>query len=230
MNLTARQFSLLLDEVAAMARANRPLVIGLAELNHRSLGRIGRAAGKLAKQMESGQSPEVAIQQIGGKLGVQAAAAMRAMQTTGSSEPVAQLAETLRRQSDMRMQMIAGLIYPLITALVAYAIISLVMTTLVIDHWPTEILGMKGSIRFIGSCVWLRSHFWVPPLVLCVFCSLFVIARRLRLVDLGWLNVSATYQAWSTFCDLLAVQINANLPLHDAVSIAADATGNQLVS
>jgi len=229
MNLTARQFSLLLDEVAAMARADRPLAIGLAELNHRSLGRIGRAAGTLAKQMESGQTPDVAIQQIGGKLGSQAAAAMKALQATGSSEPVSQLAETLRRQSDMRTQMIAGLIYPLITSIFAYAVISLVMTTLVIDHWPTEILQKKDSIRFIGFCIWLRHYFWLPPLVLAVLYFLISIVRRLGLVQLPWLDKSSNDQAWATFCDMLAVQIASGLPLGDAIGISADATGNNSV-
>jgi type II secretory pathway component PulF len=227
--LTSQQLSLLLNEVAAMARADRPLAIGLAELNHRSLGRIGRAAALLTKRMESGQSIDVAIQEISGRFGPQAAAALQSMQLTGSAEPVTQLAETLRRQSHMQMQWLVSLIYPMITVLAGYLLLSTLMTTLVIDHWPSEIVGKKNSTQFIAFCVWLREHFWLPPLIFGALALFVILTGSLGLIPWTKYSRSATDQAWSTFCDMLAIQIAADVPLAEAVKLSADATGSGVV-
>jgi type II secretory pathway component PulF len=212
-----------------MARADQPLAVGLAELNHRSLGRIGQAAGLLSRRLEAGQSADVAIQEISGRFGPQAAAALRSMQLTGSVEPVAQLAETLRRQSYMRMQWIAGLIYPLITVLAAYLLLSTLMTSLVIEHWPSEIVGKKDSTQFIAFCVWLRKNFWLPPVAFIAIVSAIWLARHN-----GWFSgtpfgKSPNDLAWANFCNMLAVHVTANVPLADALPLAGYATGSRFV-
>ncbi len=226
MQLTAQQLSLLLDEVAAMARADRPLALGLAELNHPSLGRIGRAAGLLSKRIAAGQAPDVAIQELAGRGGKQAAAALQAMQANGSAEPIIRLADAIRRQSGLRLQLWVTMIYPLITMLIAYLLVSLGVTTLVIDHWPNEIIGKADATGFISFCISWRKYFWLPPLVFGLLVVAYYFARVLGVRTFDFASRTANQFAWSTFCDMLAVQLLADVPLPNAISLAADATAN----
>lgn len=229
MRLSPTHFALLLEEVAAMARADRPLAIGLADLHHRSLGRIGKAAGLVTNRIAAGQSAEAAIAEVGGRGGKQAAAAIRALQTTGSSAAITRLAEAMRRQSELRSQMLVAMIYPLITAVIAYLVVALGVTSLVIQSWPSELVGKQDSTQFIAFCVWLREYFWLPPLIFGLSFASYSWARRSGIEWARRPNRSAEHHAWSTFCDMLAVQISAELPLPQAVSLAADATGNEAV-
>lgn len=229
MKLTAHQLSLLLDEIAQMAKSERPFTLGLAELNHRSLGRIGLAANMLAKQIAAGQSIETAMASISGKFGPQAAAALHSMQLTGSAKPVLQLADTLRRQSYMHIQWIVSVIYPLITALAAYILLSTVLTSFVLEHWPSEIIGKRNSVTFIQFCSWLKQHFWWPPAIVAGCCLVVLVTRRLGWFGWSFFYRSANDVAWSNFCNLLAIQVNANVPLAEALPLAADAAGSSYV-
>jgi type II secretory pathway component PulF len=224
MKLSPRQLALLLDEVAAMSRSERSIALGLADLSHPSLGLIGKAAATLGQKIDSGQPLEMAVAEIGGRYGNQASAALRALQATGSNLPLARLAEALRRQSELHVHLMVAMIYPLITALIAYLLVSLGVTTLVIENWPTELIGRGDSQVFIQFCVHLRTYFWVPPLVVGLLLMGFWVRYRFGSRNPIWSRLGDHFR-WSVFCDMLSVQVMAEVPLPAAIKLAADAAG-----
>jgi len=226
MQLSAQQLSRLLDEVSAMVRAKHSLTDGLLKLHSPSLGRIGRAARRISKRLESGQSPETAFTEIAGPYGPQVSAALATLQSTESAEPITRFAETIRRQSELKASFRVAMIYPLVTVVIAYLIITLGVPSLIIDHWPMDVARLQGDNVWLKPCLWLRANFWWPPLILLAIFALHRLARRLGWRSSGVVSKFQHHIACSMFCDMLAVQMESQATLHESLPIAAQATGN----
>ena len=226
MQLSARQLSLLLDEVTAMVQARRSLVDGVDKLDIPSLGKIGRAARQISKNLQSGQNPEAAFTEIAGAYGPQVSAALATLQTTGSTIPITRLTQWLRRQSDLKTTFIVAMIYPLLTALIAYLVITLGVTTLIISHWRMDVTRLRVDNVWLQPCIWLQANFWWPPLIAFSIFMVYQFVRRRGWFMCGMDSKLDRHIACSKFCDLLAVQLDFHATLTDSLPIAAQASGD----
>lgn len=223
MRLTSTELVSLLDEVSAMVSAERPIAAGLLELGDRSLGRLGRVARRVSARLESGESPESAFASVSGKSSGKVAAAFRAMDTLGTAAPIRCVARSIQNQDATRTRLIIALIYPGITLLVAYLILAFVAPWIITTIQSSEYTIQMPYPRLLDMFQWLRANFWLPPLVLAVVGLVLVLVLR---PTLGWFGRAAADQRWALFCDLLAIEVDADTETNRAIANAAEAVGN----
>src|SRR5262249_51853770 len=113
---TLDQLAALSDEIAALVRAGVPLHRGLQDLGADMPGRLGRMAGELGKELQSGQPLDAAIAQ---RLSTSLPLAYRAVVTAGLRAgrlPAALegIAQTARVISQLRSSIGLALLYPLV--------------------------------------------------------------------------------------------------------------------
>jgi general secretion pathway protein F len=239
------------EELAALVRAGIPLESGLVELGRDIPGRVGELATLLGMRMSRGENlPEILASEpqlfppvwravvLAGIRSGQLAAALEGMATTG------------RRIAELRRATAAALMYPLIVVGLAY-----VLFVAIVRHFAPVVLAAMEDLTsrsnaFLAALVWLgqRAIWWAPWLP--VACLLLLALWWFRWGRAGRLfrEVIATgpqrRRAWSratlrqtlydsrlaTFAELLALLVEQQVPVHEAVVLAADATGDRGLS
>jgi type II secretory pathway component PulF len=233
-SLSASQLAMLLEEVAQMARAQRPLAPAFGELNRRGMGRLGRVAGKISQRLAAGEPPERAIAAHAGRLRGRTSAALSAVTRTGWVEPVYRLARALRDREQVRMQGIAASLYPAISILIAYLLLSLVMTSVVIQSHAGDVITLRGagapgsSAAFIRFAEAWRSAFWVPPVIVGAALFFWLVLARWHSGDatMPWLVRGVKCHRWSEFCESMGDELEAGSLLDVAVRTSAVVAGN----
>lgn len=244
--LTLEQLSALSDEIAALSRAGVPLDRGLKELARELPGRLGRVAGSVGDQLALGQP----LAQIVGDLGTALppayqtviAAGLRAGRLPAALEGVSRSA---RRISQLRRSIGLSLIYPLILLVVAWVLclfvllnLAPVMARMLVEFDVTR-LPIESYLIRVTDTVWI----WGPlvPLV----ASLWVLWawRRsgrialgkevhplLALGPVGMLSRMQRAGRMASLADLLALLLAHDVPLAEAVALAAGACGSMRLS
>jgi general secretion pathway protein F len=235
------------EEIAALVRAGIPLEVGLRELGEDMPGRLGNIATHIGDRLERGEQltdilasdthafPPVwrAVVAAGVKSG-HLAAALEGMARTG------------RRVAELRKGVTLALMYPLIVVGLAYVMLIVTLTQFlpVVLNAHDELTSVPNDLLVGLSRLGQSAHVWAawPPVVAAVL-LVYLWWRSGRTV---WTNSSESKsspklggRAWpsmrrvlqdgrsATFAELLALMNEQHVPLHEAVVLAADASGDR---
>ncbi len=235
------QLIALSDEMAALVRAGVPLDRGLVAAGNDLRGRVGRLAGQLGTRIEGGEGLAEALEAGGAPVPAfyraVVAAGLRAGRLSTALEGLASYA---RRFAETRRAIGLALLYPLLVLLLAYALFILFIL------WVAPRLAATfATMRLPGTdalnlFLWLGDHVaywaWTVPALLFILTIGWAGSGRAmalrpgRLVGVlqlvpGMRSILGLAQT-ADFADLLALMIEHGVPLDQAASLAAEATGS----
>lgn len=216
------------DELAALVRAGVPLEPTLADMGHDFPGRLGRATAELSGRIEQGASLPDALAAMPNAFPPGYRAAVAAGLRAGHLPAVFEdLAGAARRQAELRRTIADAALYPLFLVLLAYGLFLLLIvvglprfTELFEEHVPSlvrRLIGLGNSAAVWGV---------LPPVVL-LLASLLAWRRSSRwqasfLDRLPVIGPMLQDFRWASFCDNLALLVGHDVPLPEALTLAAD--------
>jgi len=230
------------DEIAALVRAGVPLERGLLGLGADLPGALGRTITSLGERMSRGQTLVDALAgeqpQMPRLYAAVVAAGIRSGRLAAALE---ELALTARQMIELRAMAGAALVYPLIVVSLAYVVwIGLVV-------WIAPIVEPGYRLFEAPTADWIRRlaglgstvRYWGPAIPLAIFFALAVWWRQSGKAlavhsgvagrFFGWIPGLRRLLLWSeaaTFADILALLIEQEAPLDEAVVLAAEASGS----
>ena len=238
--VTLEQLIGLNDQILAIVRAGVPLELGLAAGGKDAREGMGAISLRLAERMSRGASLPEALSAPGEPFPpvyrAVVEAGLKAGRLPAALESVSDLG---RAVLDLRQRIGIAMIYPLIVLSVAYGIF-LVFVTALVDRFQDAYAGfhlpVHGALQVLialrDTIAWWG---WLLPVLLAGgvgWWSITIRRATLSIVGresgLGWvpgIGRIATNYFWATFADLLALLIEQQVPLPEAVVLAADATG-----
>jgi type II secretory pathway component PulF len=225
------------DEIAALVRAGVPLETGLAELGGDLPGRLGRFAAVLAQRTARGESLAQAItgdaEQLPPAYRAVVEAGVRAGRLPAALEAVA--ASARRLSETYRITAITA-IYPLLVILVAWCgllfFACVLAPRLVAMFIAFDVPGRHffAVLAQAGRNAWYWGPI-LPALMLLLLCVWWLAGAEGRWAGrlFGWapwtgrmLHCSRT----ATFLEVLALLVENQTPLPEAVVLAAQASGD----
>lgn len=240
--ITLEQLIALNDEIAALVRAGVPLELGLDRLGSDLPGRLGQLSTTLAERMRRGEALDAIVASEECRFPPVYRAVVETGLRTGSlAAALEAISGSARRLTQSRQMVIASLLYPLLVFLIAWTLFVLFVAWYAPSVAPQfEAMVPKAS----QPLVWLASLgrsaiVWGPavPLVVIVLAGLWwwqasraalVQPRAARLL-LGWLPwmgpMLRSFRA-GAFADMLALLVEHDVPLPEAIRLAAEATGD----
>lgn len=235
------------DEMAALVRAGVPLEQGLTQLARDLPGRMGAVAKQLGDRLAAGES----LEQVLGSEGSLFPPVWRAVVAAGVrsghlAAALEGLSKTGRRISEMRRAVGMALIYPLIVAAVAYGLFVLTVTQLA----PMVSFAVKDATRttdpLLAKMVWLgeTAPSWAvwPPLIVLVALAVAWYrsgrgawerscgkVSRIGCAGWRWPSLASLVRdgRFATFAELLSLLVRQQIPLDEALLLAADASGDR---
>jgi general secretion pathway protein F len=229
------------DEIAALLRAGVPLERGLAQVGRELPGARGDLARELAARLERGESLTGALSAGDGRYPPLYAAVVEAGAKSGRLAVALEgLATVGRNLAELRRLIGLSLVYPVCVLLLAYAlavffVLALAPRLALIDFFPS------WAQQFFSTVASLRQgiHIWgpaIPAAMLLLLAAWWIAASRAVVVQprlavwlLGWIPGVRRMLVCSqsaAFSEVLALLIEHNVPLDEAVTLAAGATGN----
>jgi general secretion pathway protein F len=235
------QLIALSDEMAALVRAGVPLDRGLLAAAGDLRGRVGRIAGRLGTGIESGEGLAEALAASGSSIPAFYRAVVDAGLRSGRlSKALEGLASYARAFAETRRAIGLALLYPLLVLLLAYGLFVVFILWIVPRLAATFVtMGLPG-MGVLDLFLWLGDHpaYWVwivPALVLLLAIGWAGSGRAMalrpgRLVGVlrllpGMKSILGLAQT-ADFADLLALMLEHGVPLDEAASLAAEATGS----
>jgi len=238
---TIDQLVALNDEIAALVRAGVPLELGLREVGRDSAGRLKEISETLAARMSAGASLPEALRAEENRLPIAYRTVVEAGLRAGRL-PVAleALSNYARELVELRRQITLALLYPLIVAALAYLLFVVVIVDLAdrlretyelfripID-WPLAIVVRVGD----AAVHW----WWILPVCLGIAVVWWMMTGGVHILSfegpsrpLAWMPgvglISRRFQL-ANFADLLALLVEQDVPLAEAMRLSADATGD----
>lgn len=226
------------DEIAALVRAGVPLEAGLANLGSDMPGRLGQFALALSRRMVRGESLAQAIsadaRQLPPAYRAVVEAGVRAGRLPAALEAVA--ASTRRLSETYRITTITA-IYPLLVVVAAWG--SLVFFACVLaPHLATTFQAFTApghhffaDLARAGDSAW----YWGPVVPVAVL--LLAAIWRLGNARHRWVELFFSWTPWThrmlhcshtaTFLEVLALLVENQTPLPEAVVLAAEASGDR---
>ena len=240
--ISLEQLIVLNDEIAALTRAGIPLDKGLCALGDDLPGRLGRTAGDLAKSLQQGHSLEEALSQHGRRFPpvyrAVVEAGMRAGRLPAAFES---LAGSINRIRDARRAVAAALAYPLMVAAIAWAFFVFYIIFIAPHMISTFELRGPGAnmITDVAAALGRTVQYWgpgVPLLVFLVSALWWWYSGRGSLAQPWWNGLLLGWCPWirrmlraartSTFVDILTLLVRNDVPLDEALLLAAEASGD----
>jgi general secretion pathway protein F len=233
------------DEIAALARAGVPLDKGLLHMGRDLPGKLGRIAQELGERLQQGEPLARVLegdQRLPPAYRAVVAAGIRSGQLAAALEGISSL---IRRAGDLRRMVAVSLVYPLIVLAIAYLlfVFTLVWCVPVMVAVYEDFLPQGQGLRVLE---WLQRTGpfwlpWLPPLVLVVLLVWWFRSRsawsigsnrrssRLARQGGGYPTVARLLYLGRVagFADTLALMLEHDVPLHEAVMLAADASGDR---
>ena len=233
------------DEIAAIVRAGVPLDQGLLGLANDVPGRLGQIAAELGERTSRGESLSQAIAAERGHFPRLYAAVVEAGIKTGRVTVVLEkLAVTARRMVELRNMAGSALLYPLIVFFLAYLLwIGFVL-------WVAPVAAPAYESFDINAAAWIEKaasagptiRYWgpaVPLIILAVFASWWLLSGRALILQSGhagrWLSwipgARRLLRLWQAamFADVLSLLVEAEAPLDESITLAAEASGSRLL-
>jgi type II secretory pathway component PulF len=229
-------------EIAALARAGVPLEQGLAALGRDMPGRLGTFANELGQRTARGESlPDAlaaAAGQVPGVYGAVVTAGLRAGRLPAALES---LAHSARRMAETRRNLILMALYPLLLLAIIWGFVAFFAGVLAPALYRSfQSLGVPGAglFRTLAGCG-RGACYWGPagPIVLVLLAvwwwyltsrAMVVGSQRRQrlLLGLPWLGRMMHWSRAGTFVEILALLVEQGVPLHEAIRLAADASGD----
>lgn len=230
------------DEIAALVRAGVPLDTGLRSLGGELPGRLGRLARSLSERLERGESLVQALDDTGGGFPrayrAVVAAGLRSGRLAAALEG---LSTAARRANELRRVMIVSLIYPVVVLMVASLLfLFTALKTAPIVAEVYEQLGfdppwwyqrLQDLLQFSPQ---LMAALWVLGLLVGGI-WLYRASRASTLASSsvrGAPSVSRILHLgrMAMFADVLALMIDQQVPLDEAVTLAGESSGDRMLT
>ncbi len=215
-NLDDESLAMLIDEVSAMAESGRPLIAGLADLDDKSMGKLGRAANSVRASLAQGNSAAASLSALSQKYKAPIRVAMEVMATTGSTEPIHEAVRLIRDANEQRQQVRLAAINPILNVIFAAAIAFFVLPWILVSISEAELIKEEFSPTIVEICQTFAKDF-----VLAGAVTLAVVGLFAGLFYWAFLNASRGHNRFrdqSTFCRWLAIQVSPSKP--------SDSSGN----
>lgn len=231
-------FVLLNEEIAALVRARLPLEGNLALVGAELPKTAGALANRVAERMSAGATLPAAIEAECATLPpIYRATVVAGMESGQLNSVIESLVDTATRLDQLRRVTAIALLYPVIVITIAALAFALIITTVVpnfdwlneshfgplawLARFPKEVLIAAVAIPCV-IIISLRFWWWRSGRLGAILPS------RFGLIDLvpGTRRVRTWSQA-ATFSELLRLLVESNLPLEQALRLAADAVDDR---
>jgi len=241
-SITLEQLTALNDEVAALVRAGVPLELGLGHLGTDMPGRLGQLSTTLANRMSRGESlPDILASDPSCFPPVYRAIVETGLRTGCLASALETVSSTTRRLTHSRQMVVTSFVYPVFVFLLAWTLFVLFVAQYA--PWVAPYF-QEMSPAAARPMVWLASigHsaiIWGPlvPVFVIALGSLWwhqasraslvqPHSRRLLLEWIPWMGPMLRSFRISAFADILALLVENEVPLPEAIRLAAEATGD----
>ena len=241
--ITLDQLIALNDEIAALVRAGVPLEQGLGHLGGDLPGRLGTFTTALADRMERGESLLEVLREESGQVPPVYRAVVEAGLKSGRLPAALEsVASSARQVADLRRLVAAGFLYPLLVVFLAWGLFVLFVTAIaprlvsILEGFGAPAVGLLRLLpRWAESAV-----IWGPlvPAVILILSGVWWFASgRAAMVEprraaalLGWLpGIGRMLRSFrrAIFAEVLALLVENEVPLSEAVLLAAEAAGDR---
>ncbi len=239
-DISVEQWIALNDEVASLVRSGLPLEQGLLGMAEDTPGRLGSVASSLARRLEQGATLTEALDAEGDLVPPVYRAVVEAGARSGRlASALEGLAEYARGYVEMRRMIGTSMLYPIIVISLAYALLIgflvVLVPTFVSVFDEFRLPAVKG-MRLIEPISDTVRVWWPvgPVLLLVVLLAWWRTGRSWSfpgdghgpLLWVPWLRDLVRLTTWSAFADLLALLIEHEVPLPNAISLAGRASGD----
>lgn len=248
--ITLDQLIALNDEIAALVRAGVPLEQGLKALGGDLPGRAGRLAEMLADRMDAGESLSQILADREQRFPPVWRAVVEAGLRSGRlAAAMESLSATSRKIADLRRIVGAGIVYPAIVVTLAYAILLCLLAWLVplVVRANIDLAGRLDPVLVALQWLGRTAPWWaIPlPLVAVALCGMWWRrsgqalwaksgSRRWRSSSSGFFagigfRHTVRMGRMATFSEVMALLVEEQVPLADAVELAAGASGDPAI-
>ncbi len=244
-SITLDQLVALNDEIAALARAGVPLEKGLIHVGGDLPGRLGRITTELGQRLEAGEGLAHALAADASLPPAYRAIVAAGMRSGRLAVALEGMSSLIRRTAETRRLVTASLVYPLVVLAVAYGL--LVFTTKFcfpgIESTYSDLARQGRPLELVKWFVETLPYWgpWLPILFVVVVPAWWVLSRRAWAVEGGrrgrkkrWF--SERYPTvgnllfagrMATFAEVLALLVEHEVPLIEAVALSTDASGDR---
>ena len=236
-NLSLDELIALTDEMSALIRAGVPLEKGLAQACADLSRRPAAVAAELSNRLQAGDTLPRALADMPGTFSPIFCAVFQAGLRSGRlSAALEGLANSSRRIAELRRLSRVAMLYPVFVAFLAFG---LFVCTVV--WFQPRLTRMYEAMDVAPSSLNLQlaelgrtAPTWAPwiPLVAVAALVLWWYSSKQSMLRQGWFRFTPTsrllhYGQLATFADLLALLIEHDTPLSQAVPLGADAAGDK---
>lgn len=244
LSITLDQLAALNDEMAALARAGVPLDRGLLHVGGELPGRLGRITREFGQRLEQGETIEHVLDDPSLPPAYRAviAAGIRSGRLAVALEGVSTV---IRRAAETRRMVLVSLVYPLIVITVAYQLFAF----MVIKCFPVMLAAYQDLLpggRGLAVLQWIENTApawlpWLPPAAVVVLVVWWLRSRSAWRLEGGLSQRGKSERRWrfptvgkllhagrmATLADTLALLIEHDVPYHEALLLAAGASGDR---
>ncbi len=242
LTVTLDQLVALNDEMAALARAGVPLDQGLLHVGGDLPGKLGRISRELGRRLELGETLDQVLGDASFPPAYRAVivAGIRSGRLAVALEGIS---AAIRRAAETRRLVVVSLLYPLLVMTLAY-VLFLFMVDKIFPVMLAMYQDMLPDGRGLGVLQWIERTApnwlpWLPPGVLAILVVWWVRSRSVWRLESG--PPRRTFRRWriptvgrllyagrmATFADTLALLVEHRVPYHEALELAADASGDR---
>ncbi len=240
--MTLNELIALNDEIAALVRAGVPLEQGMADLGADMPGRLGQIAATLAERTARGESLDQAMLDQSVSLPPAYRAVIRAGMRAGRlSAALEAIAHAARRISETQRTAIVAVGYPLTVFSLVWIGLAFFSVGLAPNLSSTFLAMGLPDKGFFTTLAWAGqwAAIWgpaVPILVLLLIVLWWQACTRASLLYTSWIGRMFSWLPWmgcmmrctqtATFLEILAMLVENQTPLEEAVALALEASGS----
>jgi len=227
------------EEIAALMRAGVPLDSGLLALSKELPGKLGASAKSVGEELAKGEKLSVVLDGLSDSFSPAHAAIVEAGLRSGQlTSALENVSSTLRRASDLRKVLRISVVYPVFIATFAYVL----FLYIVLSWAPSMVATYRETFRdtftrtqAVLETLQATALVWAPTVPVLIVVGLFLWLRSTNSNRRsGWLRSPLASVLYSgriaTFAELLALLIERNTPLPQAVELAAVASGDKAIT
>lgn len=249
--VTLDELAALSDEMAALVRAGIPLDQGLAVLADDLRGRVGRLAGTWAERVQAGEDLAAIVADAPEIPQLWRSVVLAGLRSGRLAAALQGLAQTVRQAVDVRRAMVVALIYPLIVVTLAFGFLGFACEKFIPALVGTfdDLVARPDPVFAALDRLSRAWPFWLPAVVAVVGLALQAFRYQSRQAWLPsggaaggagassptgrrrWWRWPSVRQAMqdgrlAMFAELLKLLHDQQVPLPEALVLAADATGD----
>jgi general secretion pathway protein F len=226
------------DEIAALARAGIPLETGLRALARDLPGRLRKLAERLGNHLEQGCSLAEALEATADYPAAYRAVIAAGVRSGNLAVALEGIASTCRRAQEVRRLTVASMVYPLFVAGVASVVFAFGVTKplpVVLDAVTEFGLELPAWLRLASQAgkglLMMLPALW-GLLLIGLTCWYWRARSAMTLAGDGtrrlpvWARLVFAGRL-ATFTEVLALLIEQQVPLHEALVLAGDASGSR---